>query len=152
MHKLSSEMTWVTKRLFPTLWFGIVGAVLLVIGVGVAKQRIPAAALVVPVAIALFGYGMFHWLIFCLVDEVTLAGKDLIVRNRGDEERIPLANVTDVKASLFINPERIVLTLRDPCRFGDRIAFLPPARWKLGISEHPLGDELRQMVEQARSV
>lgn len=60
-----------------------------------------------------------------LMDEVWDCGDALLVRNRGDEERLPLA---DIQRAEFIRsrPPIITLTLRQPCRFGARITFCPP--------------------------
>lgn len=87
-----------------------------------------------------FGYILMRWLVFPLADEVWIDGVDMVVRNNGYEERFPVTNILHVKLSLFRNPERITLTLKEPCAFGRKIAFMP--RCCFGILRHPIVEEL----------
>ncbi|MCI0379863.1 MAG: hypothetical protein L0215_19960 [Gemmataceae bacterium] len=87
-----------------------------------------------------------RWFVWSLIDQVWLAGEELIVRNRGDEDRFPVTNIINVEASLG-NPERITLILREPCRFGREILFIPPTRW-WPLSRHPLADELIRRINK----
>ena len=89
-----------------------------------------------------------RWLVAPVADEVSLDGDDIIVRNKGQEDRFPLSNV--IKAESFpIWPEQIVLMLKAPCLFGREVIFLPPGRfWRL--TSHPLAKEL--IVRSRRQV
>jgi hypothetical protein len=64
---------------------------------------------------------------FDLVDEVWDAGDGLIIRNRNQEERIALTDVTEVNYSLW--DPRVTLVLRRPSTFGTQIQFLAPRRF-----------------------
>jgi len=108
---------------------------------------VPAFTLFVPLGMAVFGYVLMRYLVFSLVDEVWIDGDDLVVRNRDEEDRFRIANIVNVDSSGMTNPERIVLTLRTPSRFGQEIAFSPPMRlWPFG--RHPLATELIRLAHR----
>jgi hypothetical protein len=101
----------------------------------------------VPLGMAVFGYVLMRWLVFSLVDEVWIDGDDLVVRNQDDEDRFPITNIVNVDSSGMTNPERVVLTLRTPSRFGQEIAFSPPMRlWP--FARHPLATELIRLAHR----
>ena len=58
-----------------------------------------------------------------LVDEVLDAGDALIVRNGDREERVPFADIVDVKYTRMFGPPRVRLVLRTPNQFGNQIIF-----------------------------
>jgi hypothetical protein len=97
---------------------------------------------------AAFAYVLMRWLVFPLVDEVFLEDKEIIIRNRGEEDRFPITNIINVEAPLLMSPERIVLTLKEPCRSGREIVFSPPFRW-WPFTRHPIAEEL---IRRARGI
>jgi len=50
----------------------------------------------VPVLTGVFSYRFTQKMVFCLADEVLDAGDALVVRNDGQEERIPLSDIKNV--------------------------------------------------------
>ena len=70
-----------------------------------------------------FGYFIMKKLVFDLVDEVWDDGDALVVKNRGQEERIALADIKNVSYSPFVNPPRVTLSLRrhDGLRRSDNV-------------------------------
>jgi hypothetical protein len=154
MERISSRSTFFSKKIFPVLLFGFL-AVFVVMGffVGSKTSCIPLALLIIPFFMALFGYGLMRKLIFDLMDEVYDGGDRLIVRNGGVEDAVPLANIINVNHVIAVNPTRIVLTLRQPCRFGKKIAFSPRVTWSdiesLGFS-NTLADTLVARVDAVR--
>src|SRR5436305_1875584 len=127
MERLSSAWTWWHKTAFPRLWFGFLGLSALVLIPAVVQQRVPPETLLIPVGMAAFGYALMRWLrVFALADEVWLDGDQVVVRDRGDEDRFPLSRIDRVSATVLTNPERITLSLREPCRFGREVVFVPP--------------------------
>ncbi len=134
-------MTFFNKRVFPAIWFG--GLALTTAGglAGGALQGIQWPAVLVPVGLAVFGYWLMRTLVFDLMDEVLLDDNILVVRNRGEEDRMPVTNIINVDSTIMVNPERITLSLREPSIFGDEISFTPPARlWP--FSPSPIAKEL----------
>jgi hypothetical protein len=149
--RLSSGATGFYKRVFPVVWFGILG-VMLVVGVvsGFAKHGYPdPTLLVLPVMVAI-GYYIMKLLIFGVADEVWDDGDALLVRRGRRFERVELFNIINVSSSTISNPNRITLTLREPGRFGREISFLPPLRMLPSTSTHPVARELIDRVEAAR--
>ena len=150
MKRISSKLTFLYKRVIPVFWFGFIAVFL---GSVVLDHRGPRPPLIpfliVPVAMAVFGYALFRKLLFDLVDEVWDDGDALVVKNSGTEERVPLKNIVNVGFSTMINPERVTLTLREPGRFGKEITFSPPRRF-LRFARSPIIGELIERVDRAR--
>ena len=127
---LSSPMTtFLYKRMFPIFWFVIVavsffGGLLRIL---VADPISNAPFLIVPALMAIIGYQFMKKLAFNLVDEVFDAGDALIVRNGGREERIALADITNVNYFPYGSPPQVTLSLRRSSAFGDTIVFCGPS-------------------------
>ena len=94
-----------------------------------AKSEIIAPLLIMPVFMAIFGYVIMKKLVFDLADEVWDTGDGLLVKNKNEEELIPFTNIINVSYSVMVNPPRVTLTLRQPCRFGKEVSFSPPVRF-----------------------
>jgi len=152
MTRISSRRTFFSKRVFPVLWFGILGivaaAMLLggVVGKGAGFVAVPL------ILMALLGYVLFRKLLWDLADEVYDCGDALLVRNKGAEDLIPLANVMNVSASTLINPPRVELRLIAPSKFGREIVFSPAVgfRWN-PFAKIPIVEDLIVRVDRARS-
>ena len=150
MKKISSRSLFITKTVFPLLWFGIL-AIVLVTGVfGKAYEKAPMF-LVIPIFMAFFGYFLMKKLVWDLVDEVFDCGDYLLVKNRGQEERIALSNIMNVSATTMVNPPRITLRLVNPSRFGAEIAFSPARPLTLNpFAKNAVAEELISRVYRAR--
>jgi hypothetical protein len=147
MKCISSRMTFWYKRVFPVLWFGIL-AVILATGL-LTSNTPPPPFFIMPAVMAVFGYFLMRKLVFDLVDEVWDAGDALVVRNKGQEERIAFADIINVSYSGFSNPPRATLLLRRPSAFGEKITFCAPARW-VPFASSPVIDDLIRRVDAAR--
>jgi hypothetical protein len=147
MQRISSSWTWWHKKAFPVLWFGFLGVFTMGWIPGVVRQEVPAATLLIPLSMSIFGYVLFRALVFGLVDEVWIDDDHLVVRNRGAEDRFPITNIVNVDGSFMTNPERITLTLRAPSQFGNEIAFSPPHRW-WPFGRHPVAKDLIRRAHQ----
>ena len=114
----------------------------------------PLPFAIIPVALAILLFGIYRKLIADLMDEVFDAGDYLIIRNKGAEERIDLANIINVNHSVAMNPARITLTLRTPCRFGEKVSFCPEVKWTdikaLGFNI-ALADDFVRRIEALRA-
>ena len=77
------------------------------------------------------------------MDEVWIDGDDLIVRNRGEEERFAITNIVDVEGSYMMSPEHIGIILEPPSRFGRWIRFAVPLRLFM-FGTHPIAQELAE--------
>lgn len=149
MEQISSRSTFLYKRIFPVFWFGFLGVFVAVGLVGGSHGKTPAMLLFVPLLMVVFGLVLMKKLVWDLADEALDAGDRLIVRMGSDEEQIPLANIINLDYQYMTSPPRVTLTLRTPCRFGDKIAFCPPLRF-VPFARSPVVDALIQRVDAAR--
>ena len=151
MKKISSASTVMSKRVLPVLWFGfLVYFVARAMRSG-AAQKDPML-IVVPVVMAVFGYFLMKRLLWNLVDEVYDGGAFLLIKNRGEEERVALSDIMNVSVSTSPNPSRITLRLVSPGKFGKEITFAPAA----GSAGNPfaknqVAEDLIARVDQARA-
>jgi hypothetical protein len=151
VRRISSKTTWFHKKAFPFLWFGFL-AFFLLIGVVSGVVAEAPVFVVVPMALAAFGFVLMKLLIWDLVDEVRDGGDYLIVRNRGDEARVPLSEIMNVSASTHINPPRITLRLVRPGKFGNEITFSPVTPFSLNpFAKNAIAEDLIVRVDRARA-
>jgi hypothetical protein len=148
---ISSRMTKFYKYVFPTIWFGFLGVVL-VVGLFADESRRDPMIFVVPTAMAVFGFFLFRKLVWVLADKVTDGGDHLLVRNHGAEDVIYLSNVINVSSSVATNPPQVTLRLANPGRFGNEVVFSPVQK---GFSLNPfrkneIVEDLVVRVDQAR--
>ncbi len=115
----------------------------------IGKGELHFEFLVVPAIMAAFGYFLMKKLVFDLVDEVWDAGDTLIVKNKNQEERIPLTEIINVSYTTFTSPPRVTLTLRRPSRFGKEVTFSPPSTF-FPFSKSPIIDELIERIDAKR--
>lgn len=151
MKKISSNFLFITKNIFPVLWFGILAFVMIMMFASRAYEKAPIA-LVGPCVMAIFGYFLMKKLVWDLVDEVYDCGDSLLIRERGEEERVPLSNIINVSASMLVNPPRVTLRLVKPGKFGDEISFSPMRPFTINpFARNPITDDLIIRVDMARS-
>ena len=150
MIKISSRSTFFSKKVFPVIWFGFLVFFIIIALAGMAaKSEIIAPLLIMPVFMAIFGYVIMKKLVFDLADEVWDTGDGLLVKNKNEEELIPFTNIINVSYSVMVNPPRVTLTLRQPCRFGKEVSFSPPVRF-VPFSKSPIIAELIERIDAKR--
>jgi len=151
MKKISSRSLFITKTVFPLFWFGILAIVLATAIFSKAYEKAPMS-LLIPIFMAFFGYFMLKELVWDLVDEVFDCGDYLLVKNRGQEERVALSNIMNVSATIMVNPPRITLRLVNPGRFGPEIAFSPARPLTLNpFAKNAVAEDLISRVYRART-
>lgn len=151
MIRVSSQWTFVAKRVFPRMWFGIIALFFFAAVAVVAAEEGPPVILLQPVIMAAVGYVIMKHLVFDLVDEVWDAGSELVVKNDFREVRVSLRDVVDVSYSAFMNPPRVTLTLRHPSAMGSKITFAAPKSWR-PFAKSPVIVDLIEKIEAARGV
>jgi hypothetical protein len=102
-----------------------------------------------PGLLAVVFLAVYKFRIFGLVDEVWDAGDALVVRNKRQEDHIPLAAISNVSYSPNVNPPRVTLSLRSPSVFGDKITFGAPITF-IPFTRSPLIDALIKRIEAAQ--
>jgi hypothetical protein len=151
MRRISSRVTFLHKRIFPAIWFGFIllGAVVAVTQ-GLGADRLEFLPfLIVLVLMAGVGYAIMKKLVFDLVDEVWDDGDVLIVRNKGQEDRVALSDVMNVSYSPLVSPPRVTLSLRNPSIFGNHITFSAPIRF-VPFAASPIIQELIERIDAKR--
>jgi hypothetical protein len=134
------------RRVYPVLWFGMLGLVMLgaLVG-GIPRSRMIEFWLSF-FALAAFVYYRVKSQIWSLVDEVWDAGDSLIVRNRGQEVRIDLLDIRCVDYSHGRGSAMVKIQLREPCVFGSTLKFNAYASF-LPWGTPPIVKELRQRID-----
>lgn len=151
MRRISSSWTFFYKRIFPAIWFGFLVVFLGISLFAGSHSAAPALVplLIGPVIMIVVGYFIMKKLVFDLVDEVWEDGDTLVVKNRGQEQRVALADIKNVSYSPFVNPPRVTLSMRRPTIFGDKITFGAPVRL-VPFSTSPIINGLIDRVDAAR--
>lgn len=142
-------MTTFHKRVMPWVLLLVLVAGVLVTLAATRRNPVLLPVTLVPILIGAIVFFVMRKLVFDLVDQVWDAGHDLIVKNDGQTERIAFANIMNVSYTVVVNPPRVTLHLRLPCRFGHEVSFIPLLRFT-PFSRHPLIDDLIQRIDQAR--
>jgi hypothetical protein len=146
MTKISGS-TFYFKKLFPAIWFGFLAFFLLAAAPASGGESI--LFYIVPVAMAIFGYGFFKRLVWDLADEVYDAGDRLVFRKGGQEQIVRLDEITNIAYSHLHSPERITIHVRSPGLLGKELVFNPPMRSN-PFSKCPLVSDLIERVDKAR--
>jgi hypothetical protein len=151
MRRLSSDLTFCYKWIFPVMWFCILAAfAVIALTVPTPPDNFARGMFfLVPIFMAVFGYFVFRKLVFDLVDEVLDEGDSLVVKNRGKSDRIALSDIRNVSYSTMINPPRVKLSLRKPSIFGDEVTFCAPFRI-VPFTSHPTINAFIERVDAAR--
>ena len=151
MKRISSSWTFFYKRIFPILWFGfcLLFLILPLLGVPISGRSPPGPFFIAPVVMIVVGVLIMRKLIFDLVDQVWDDGDSLLVRNRGEEVRVALADIKNVNYTPFVSPPRVVLSLRQNTAFGDQIAFCAPVRF-VPFASSPVINDLINRIDAAR--
>jgi hypothetical protein len=128
MKQLTSRVTYYQKKIFPIIWFGILGLIVCgAIVTGAVKSGPGIMFILVPASMAVIGYLVMKKLVFDLIDEVYDEGDTLLFREKGKEVRVSLADIKNVSYSWRMSPPRITLSIRYMTELGDELTFSPPA-------------------------
>jgi hypothetical protein len=93
-------------------------------------------------------------LYYPLADEVLDCGDALLIKMKGQEFSVPLANIINVNTTLMMSPPIVLLRLRTEGRFGRDITFLPIRRRQFRLwqvwTRNELLDELIDRIDAQR--
>jgi hypothetical protein len=150
--KISSKWTFFHKRIFPFAFFGFI-AFFFADSWDHPDHEPDFMFYIVPVVMAVFMFGIMKKFVWDLADEVYDSGDSLLVRRRGEEERINLSNIINVNVSSSANQPRITLRLDKPGRLGREVAFSPASGgFTLNpFAKNPIGEDLIARVDRART-
>jgi hypothetical protein len=149
MPQLSAGHMYLAKWLLPILTF-----------VGVAVWTIASKAPHTAMdfishgfALCVLGCFLVYFLkrdIWSLADQVLDGGNILLVRRGRKQERVQLTNVVSVDVTHQLNVTRIVLRLRTPCVFGQRLVFFPKVTRRSG-ARNDIADDLTARVARIQA-
>ena len=108
MKTLSWRFTGFLKRIFPVLWFGMLGTFAALALASGAAAKDPLLVLV-PAIIMVVGFFLMQAVVWIAVDEVVDLGDALRVRNRGKEQRLALSDIRRVDLATRTNPPRVTI-------------------------------------------
>jgi len=150
MRRLSSRLTFYHKRVLPVFIFGLLPVIFIATILGGPPGQAGSPTLIVFfVVIMALSYFMMRMFVFDLLDEVWDGGDELVLHKGGAECRINLADIENVRSSIFLNPRRVTLSLSKTCIFGDNVAFSPPISF-LPLIPSPVVGELIDRIDAAR--
>jgi hypothetical protein len=156
MRRISSRWTFFYKKVFPVIWFGPFGLLATVaLLASVLSDRGSISVLGPAVIMVFFGYIVMRRFIWDLVDEVYDGGDFLLVKNRGEQYRLPLTDIINVSSTIAVNPPRITLQLTGPSSMGPlgaRVVFSPKEPFTLNpFAESRVAADLILRIHAARS-
>lgn len=96
-------------------------------------------------------YFIMKQLVFKLVDEVYDCGTYLLVKNKGQEDKIMLVDILNINTIFFSNPPQSTLILAKPCVCGKEISFSPINKFIFNpFKNSPVIDDLIVRIDQAK--
>ena len=150
MKKISTPYSF-SLKIFPIFFFGFLALFFGLMLMNGAYEKNPQF-LVIPAVMGVIGYIVMKTTLRDLADEVFDCGDFLLVRKRGEEDRVPLANIINVNFSMNARPARITLTLAKPSKFGPEISFaLPPRVYLSPFPRSEIAEDLIARAQVARS-
>jgi hypothetical protein len=143
LRRISSLLTFPSKFLFPAFFFlGFLDALLE--GTQFFFPDPSTPPVLVYLAIIFFELlSIWHsWSLKKVsIDETN---RRLYVSNYRKEIAIPFSGIAEVKESIWTDPRRITIKLRNPTEFGGKVVFLATYRFGgIFAGSHPIVDELR---------
>jgi hypothetical protein len=142
---ISSDLTFVWKLVFPTIWITpcVIGTLVLFLGdSGGNENDSPSkwtAFAIATVAIVLI------WRFCVSLKRVRIGAKVIIISNYIKEIRVPFDEIVNVTENRWFNIHPVTIYFRNRTAFGHRIIFMPKQR---GFSwqKHPIVRELRALA------
>jgi len=134
---ISSAQTFITKFILP-----LVVAAIFAFGLSFIGGR--ALPIVLPV-LAIAGWSVYWY--YIRLKKVTIEEEGLLISNYVREVRVPWRDIRDVSGSRWVKTRQVKITFDRDTGFGTSIVFMPKFRFLWPGQEHPIAEELRQLVE-----
>jgi hypothetical protein len=147
---LSSSVTFYHKVLLPFLWITGFGAGTLAMWLGKFSQPSQPPDNVKLMFLVAWVLGSLFMLIDTIRLKTVFLDKDvLVIKNFARVIKVPLRNVKRISESRLMRPKTITLTVYPTSEFGERITFIPKAKFQATFniwSEHPIVMKLRELT------
>jgi len=146
--RLSSLITFYFKMLLPVLWITGFGFGTLAMWLGCFQPQPEEKEKLMFLLAWIIGSAFF------IRDMVRLKtviseGNDLIIKNFSKTVRVPIRDINHITESRLRSPKTVSLTIYPPSEFGDKITFIPKAKFRISFNlfgEHPIVTRLRQLI------
>lgn len=145
MKTLSSSLTFFYKYIFITVWSGGFGLGTL------AMLKSPDSSLPKYQFLTAWIVGtIFIYVITGRIKKVQTDGHKLLITNYFKKVEVDVGEVISVSGSVLVNPELVWFKLKQPTEIGKTVIFMPPARFSLGFTKHPMVKEIQDLIDNHR--
>lgn len=133
---ISSAQTFITKFILP-----FVVVAILTYGISLAGSRVlPLLAPVgVLVVVSIYWY-------YIRLKKVAIDSDGLLISNYVREVRVPWRDIIEVTGSRWVKTRQVTVTFDRDIGFGTSIVFMPRFRFLWPGQEHPIAQELRDLM------
>jgi len=133
---ISSAQTFITKFILP-----FVVVAILTYGISLAGSRVlPLLAPVgVLVVVSIYWY-------YIRLKKVAIDSDGLLISNYVREVRVPWRDIIEVTGSRWVKTRQVTVTFDRDIGFGTFIVFMPRFRFLWPGQEHPIAQELRDLM------
>jgi hypothetical protein len=136
---LSSRQTFFSKFIFPPIWIGASGFV-------VMKPALRAGLRAWPLFLGWIVIGGFICWTCVRLKRVSIDDQFLYVSNYFNEIAIPFSDIGDVTQHLWTNNQQVTIYFKVPTEFGGEIIFMPRFRFFPFVGQHPVVDRLKKLA------
>lgn len=133
---ISSSQTFITKFILPVIIFAV-----LAFGVYLAGSRVVPvlAPLGVLVVVSIYWY-------YVRLKKVSIDADGLVISNYLREVRVPWRDILKVSGSRWVSTRQVTVVFDRNIGFGTSIIFMPKVRILWPGQEHPIAQELRDLI------
>jgi len=145
--RLSSEMTFFYKFVFPVLWILLWAAILAALFIHASTVLLTAGEFAALIAVLLGATALFLWA-YAPVVKVDLLDDAIRVSDFRRTAEIPLEDIESVSSSRLMNPELVWIRFRRVTEFGSKIRFIAAYRFFGGWNSPPAARKLKERLGQ----
>ena len=133
---ISSAQTFITKFILPFVVIGVLAFGLRLAGNGVLPIFAPVGVLV---ALSIYWF-------YVRLKKVAIDSDGLVISNYVREVRVPWRDVVEVTGNRWEKTHQVTVTFNRDIGFGTSIVFMPKFRFLWPGQEHPIAQELRDLI------
>lgn len=133
---ISSAQTFITKFILP-----FVVVAILTYGISLAGSRV--LPLLAPVGVLVIV--SMYWY-YIRLKKVAIDSDGLVISNYVREVRVPWRDILEVTGSRWVKTRQVTVTFDRDIGFGTSIVFMPRFRFLWPGQEHPIAQELRDLM------
>jgi hypothetical protein len=143
---ISSMLTTFYKFIEPL--FGVMIVAVILFG-GFFPPEIPMTVKSIFITFAI-GSSIAMWFFSWPLKKVSIEGETLLVSDYFQDTMVPIGNIDRVEESYAFRRRRIILYLKEPCQFGERIVFVPKMRFDSSILKGYTSEKKLQLIKKRK--